>query len=78
MHLSYHDYDSSSLVYISVYALVACYILAALDICSNCVVTLQHLIQFSRDKIIPYYREEEEYKPPEVWNTYREDIHKRS
>ena len=32
----------------------------------------------SRDKIIPYYREEEEYKPPEVWNTYREDIHKRS
>jgi len=76
MHFSHHD--SSSLAYISVYALVARYILAALDICSNCVVTLQRLIQFSRDKIIPYYREEEEYKPPEVWNTYREDIHKRS
>lgn len=31
LHLGYHD--SSSLVYISVYALVARYILAALDIC---------------------------------------------
>ena len=76
MHLGYHD--SSSLAYISIYALVASYVLATLDICSNSVVTLQCLIQISRDKIIPYYREEEEYKPPEVWNTYREDIHKRS